>query len=715
VNRVPEHLVREELRHILADRRFSASPHLSRFIQFVVEETLAGRTTGLKESILGVDVFGRGPDYDPRLDPIVRVQAAKLRSKLKQYYEQEGRRNPVVVEVPTGGYLPVFCFRGQRKQLEGLHSPPDSILRRWRFAAAAAAVAGILGIWQVHRSSEPPRLRIKQLTFDTGSTTFPAISRSGKLLAFASDRAGKGNLDLWLQYIGSGEPVQLTRHEATDITPDFSPDGTKIVFRSHRDGGGIYTISVSGADERRIAPEGWRPRYSPTGEFVVYQGVSRRHGGDLYVIAAAGGQPRLVSMAGGVVEPTMPVWTPDGKHLLFAGTRGAEHDWWVISARGGIPVPIGLRAALARQGVSMAPSIEPGGWSGNHLVFSLLRDNTRNLWNVPFSTGTWTIGGPPRQITFGAALEGHPHLSGARDIVFTSEVRRTNLWEFPIQDGDGRLSVLPTQLTHDASLVPGGPSYVPRFSTGGGLLAYTSARSGNGDVWLKRLSDGSEAPVAATPWFEDHPLLSPDSSRVAFSRSIGGRSAIYVAEIASPRIKQVCDDCGAPSAWTSDGLGILYIADQRRAVEVASVATGTRTRLIHDAGLQFTHVAASPDGKWLAATADGHRSFLIPFEAGKMGTRDKWEVISRDLSIESMHWSSDGKLLYFFSTADGFRCLMAQRVITATGKISGHAKVVEHFHQNRAPWSTWITLRPKGAIVRLTETLSNIFLATPND
>src|ERR1700674_2025951 len=102
-----------------------------------------------------------------------------------------------------------------------------------------------------------------QLTFDSGLDTDPALSPDGKLLAYASDRTGKGDLDIWVRQLPSGEPVALTHDPADDLELSFSRDGSKIVFRSNREGGGLYVVSTLGGTERRILHEGSRPRFSP--------------------------------------------------------------------------------------------------------------------------------------------------------------------------------------------------------------------------------------------------------------------------------------------------------------------------------------------------------------------------------------------------------------------------------------------------------------------
>lgn len=81
---------------------------MCRFLRFVVERQLAGRRAELKEYTIGVEVFDRDSRYDPRVDPIVRVEARRLRSKLEAYYHAEGRSDELVIDLPKGSYVPVF-------------------------------------------------------------------------------------------------------------------------------------------------------------------------------------------------------------------------------------------------------------------------------------------------------------------------------------------------------------------------------------------------------------------------------------------------------------------------------------------------------------------------------------------------------------------------------------------------------------------------------
>jgi serine/threonine-protein kinase len=99
------------LEKILAHRLFSRSGRMARFLRLTVERALAGQADGLKEYLIGVEVFDRKPSYDPRIDPIVRVEARRLRSKLKAYYEGDGGADPVLIEFLSGTYVPHVVLR----------------------------------------------------------------------------------------------------------------------------------------------------------------------------------------------------------------------------------------------------------------------------------------------------------------------------------------------------------------------------------------------------------------------------------------------------------------------------------------------------------------------------------------------------------------------------------------------------------------------------
>lgn len=129
--------VREHLEKIAASKGFAESERLRRFLRFTVESKLGRQHERVKEYVLGREVFDRQDDYDPRVDPIVRVEARRLRSKLDEYYSGPGRAEPIRIEYAKGSYLPVF----QRVQPAWKNG---RVLAAAKFVLAGAAVAAIV-------------------------------------------------------------------------------------------------------------------------------------------------------------------------------------------------------------------------------------------------------------------------------------------------------------------------------------------------------------------------------------------------------------------------------------------------------------------------------------------------------------------------------------------------------------------------------------------
>src|SRR6516165_7342236 len=101
-------LLNEALERVLSSASFARSERVSKLLRFLVARHIEGRDDELKESVIGVEVFGRRPDYDPKVDSTVRTEAVRLRARLNTYYSTEGRSDPLVIELPRGGYVPRF-------------------------------------------------------------------------------------------------------------------------------------------------------------------------------------------------------------------------------------------------------------------------------------------------------------------------------------------------------------------------------------------------------------------------------------------------------------------------------------------------------------------------------------------------------------------------------------------------------------------------------
>src|SRR5262245_51061862 len=152
--------VRAELARVLASPGFAQNERLSRFLHFIVERQLEGRGEEIKESVIGVEVFNRRPDFDPKQDSIVRTEAARLRSRLDEYYLGPASDSTLRIEIPKGGYTPVF-----RLAAPSVSSPRRPTKRDWvaaGFVAAALALCAAL-VWMLHVRREPYTIAVLPL------------------------------------------------------------------------------------------------------------------------------------------------------------------------------------------------------------------------------------------------------------------------------------------------------------------------------------------------------------------------------------------------------------------------------------------------------------------------------------------------------------------------------------------------------------------------
>jgi hypothetical protein len=103
--------VQQQVGKVLGSKIFRNASALQRLLNYVTAVALRGAADQLKEYTIGSEVFGRGSDYDPKIDTVVRVEMHRLREKLREYYEADGAADPILIEIPKGHYLPTFEIR----------------------------------------------------------------------------------------------------------------------------------------------------------------------------------------------------------------------------------------------------------------------------------------------------------------------------------------------------------------------------------------------------------------------------------------------------------------------------------------------------------------------------------------------------------------------------------------------------------------------------
>jgi len=582
---------------------------------------------------------------------------------------------------------------------------PAAPKKLWRWVAAGVvtlALAGAAVLWWSKRGAPAAEAKLMRLTSDPGLTTDPAISADVKLLAYASDRSGDGNLDIWLQQIGGGEPIRITHGPRDNTQPDFSPDGTRIVFRSERENGGIYLVSTLGGDARKIAEAGYRPRFSPDGKSIAYwTGSPLGDNSKLYVMDAAGGPARQVQP--GFSSASWPVWSPDGKRLLFVVVTPASFEWWVT------PVPEG-KAIRVQPPPGSEDAIYhwyPYAWHEDRIVFSSNKNlkgaEDAHILEVPLAAGTWKIASPPRRLTSGITTEDFPAVSSDGSLVFASLSSNVDVYMAPIDDGQGKVTGPLQRLTHDLA-----DDFEPSISANGTRLAFVSTRQARGGVWTKDLNTGKEVLLLKSAFQQS---LSPDGSTVAWNAH--NDRTILTVPFEGGATRSICTDCGSVNGWSPDGGKILFTSySPENVIGVLDIASGQKTLLAHK-GRVFLR-SFSPGGRWIAAIAENPlRILLVPFRPGESLTADDWIPVTDGTYRDNWPcWSPQGNLLYFSSDRDGPLCIWAQRFDGRTGRPAGEPFAVLHLHgfQRLRSNMRHLAAAPHKLVFSLEERAGNIWM-----
>jgi serine/threonine protein kinase/Tol biopolymer transport system component len=584
------------------------------------------------------------------------------------------------------------------------------------FTGGLFAITAVLGLlWWRHATGQrsTPFPVLTRITSDEGLTTDPALSPDGKLLAYASDRAGE-TLNIWIQPMAGGAPVRLTKDPTDDSEPAFSPDSSHIAFRSERDGGGVYVASILGGEEQLIVRKGRRPRFSPDGKWLAYwvgfsSGDPTSPGSNrIFIIPSRGGTPRQIAPQ--FESALYPVWAPDAKRLLFLGASGKDSagtgaaltgtnrpadrmGWWMADLNGGPPVNTGVYSALMKQGLSVWASsgagIAPDLWLPDRVLFSASFSNTNafrdsvNIWSVPFSGRRVPSTGSARQLTSGTAYESGIAAAGAGAIVFSSADMKTGIWMLPLNANQGTGTGPLKELTRGAAF-HGQPSATPD----GSKVVYYSTTSGNMDIWILDVESGKESQLTFTPFGVAAPLISKDGSKVYYTTY--GKRKVYVMAARGGESAGVCDDCGT---WnlSNDGANILYWYSTAKpivSIGLIQVSTGRKLELIRHPQYSLYQPHFSPDDRWIAFLAktgqDRSRIYVIPFKGPVPSSVADWIPVTDGENVDDKpRWSPDGNLMYFISERDGFRCIWAQHLDNSTKHPVGTPFAVYHFHAHR--------------------------------
>jgi eukaryotic-like serine/threonine-protein kinase len=552
--------------------------------------------------------------------------------------------------------------------------------RPWLWGAVAAGVLAAVGsLWFAQRSpSVSPSLQLDRLTADPGLNETPAISPDGSLIAYASDRAGNGDLDIWVQHRGGGEPVRITHENYDEFDPAFSPDSSQLAYATPR---GIYLVPALGGEARRVTDQGLRPRFSPDGRQILYRdfvnaGVSR-----VFVVEIGSDQPReLGAKLGGLID--WPVWSPDGNHVLVEksapnGPWGAK-AWFLINAGTGDAAELGVSPGIPQQWLPTGDVLYLARTAMNGALG--FGDRT-DIAVVRISTDKPGLVGDPHALTAGTGFFNGVSAANDGTIAVFSGSQTSELWALAMDTNTGRASAPPTPLTRDIAL-----DYFPSISSDGSRLAFQSNASGSDKIWVMETATGRRRRLTEGDETEGWPCISPDGKFIAFARnvSIPAHEIAFsdIAELeqpASPRL--VCAaPCVVPWAWSGDDrrLLLMYVSPAPM-LAVAAMPAGAPVDVLQHSGPVFQgHF--SPDGRW-AVLMDGFNTGMkvVPVRDGQLAPEREWkQAVAGEADL--YRWSPDGNTIYFLSHRDGFPCIWAQRLNPATKEPVGEPFAVYHAH-----------------------------------
>jgi Tol biopolymer transport system component len=626
---VPEEEARKSLERVLAHREFQNSARMARFLRFVVERALEGDEGSLKETTIGRAVFDREADYDPKAVPIVRSEARRLRKKLETYYEELGAGDRVKIEIPKGGYAPMFHSAGEIVKAEGRSRG------RWIWFGVAIVVVLALAVFG-KRKEEEKVWEIRPLTSLPGREFGAAVSPDGKQVAYIWD-GGNGEYDVYVEEAGNRK--RLTATAETELRPAWSPDGKWLAFlRGSRDGVEVVGLELVSGKEKKlteirnfewfgIASEPLHgtsdpgPAWTADGSGILLSdSAGGLLGSAIWRVEVATGSRVQLTVPPRLASDLMPAASPDGKRIAFVRQVSAASGDVYVAEIGGETRRLTKDSCDVR-GLAWMPD-------GRELVVSSNRLGGRRLWRMSADGGEMK----PLPVVGERILDVSVARNGTR-MVYTSSKLQVNLWRYEIRDMKN-----PVRL-HAAS----GENEFPRFSPDGKQLAWASDRSGDWQIWVGD-AEGKEARMVTRLGKEFQgrlagtPRWSPDGKRLAFDARPKDKCALYVLDLASGVVQRVSENEHEERnpAWSRDGKSLYFNSDREGKVQIwrVELASGKTqrisTRRAYDAaewldGSMVLFVPPVWEAGLYQANLDGTGEELVP-DTGLYHCRRHWEV-----------------------------------------------------------------------------------------
>lgn len=684
------------------------APELARGLAPSPRSDLFSLGAVLYEMLAGVPAFP-GETSVARLSSVLHgrpawprgVPAAVLRIVERCLEKEPSRRPASAAEVASAfGKLEQGLSSGRvrvRPVWDRLASRASRLSRRAAIGAAAGVLAlggAVAGIWLRQPAHRP---FLTQVTFDrTALNKDPAISPDRRWIAFASDRGGDGNLDLWLVPASGGNARRLTRQEINTRQPEFSPDGRTVLYRSDRNGGGIYQVSVDEAAgstvPTRLVAGGLRPKFSPDGKRIAYWtgldtsgDVMGPGASKVYLMPVKGGGSRQICPK--FASAAYPIWSPDGKSLLFTGRRRFPYDppdpiVWITGIDDCAAIPLGTPASFNNIDQPLGTPVVPERWlKGGRLLFREMEHvHATGLLEVRFSISTGNIREPPKGV--GLPVNGVNGVSVLDESTIALAQLRydTSLWTMPLDSaggGDGP----PGRFVECAA-----EECIPSLSPDGAVLFYSRLENKWEFVRREFGKDQEtivEGPGPSSAW----PFVAGREADLLYLKPSGYDVFSIVRVLGKSGKREIfCGRC--PELWDVSGserwlLGMS--GRERRTVSLVETATQRVTELLSHPQWNLYRASFSPDERSIVFTAKLAPDRSQVLVAGSDGRRcappEAWVAISGATEYNGpARWSADGTRIYFVSQQDGHRCFYSRAWDRARCTVSGPITAVRHFH-----------------------------------
>ncbi|MEJ0040383.1 MAG: hypothetical protein WDO68_30900 [Gammaproteobacteria bacterium] len=575
---VPSERVHEEFERVLASATFRGATRQAGLFRYLIEETLGGRAAYLKEYSLGAQALERGPSFDPRTDPIARVEASRLRRRLELYFATEGAGDSVVIELPKGSYVPVFSERAPASLSHATSRSRSSRAIRHPLVAGTLvlvlAAAAALVLWKDRREDSVPRpvTRLEvalgahaTLASDVGSNF--ALSPDGTRLAFLGQEPN-GDKRLYVRRLDTLIATALVGTVGAR-GPFFSPDGQWVGFWVD---GKLKKVLAQGSaspitlcDATDLLGASWG-----RDDNIV---ASLNSSGQLWRVPGAGGPPTLlVDFSRQGRDVRWPQLLPGGKAVLFTASAASFSDADIDVAR----LDGGMRKTLVRGGTY-------GRYAGGG---SLLYVDRGTLFAVRFDPDRLEVRGAP--IAVASSVDYSPEFGYAQ---FDIAASGTLVYERAPGSGLSTIRWLDGSNGSAALLDVPGQYLWPRLSPDGTRIAYSERSGSDFDIrgydmqkWIAYGSNESDSWEVYVRAFPD------DGSQV-----------------------RVSDHGGRIPAWSSRG-GLLYYETEQHDLMVARYEVKSGRFIASEPHRWSTHQLADTGvlGNFDLAPDGAHAVGLIP-------------------------------------------------------------------------------------------------------